>query len=178
MSLDGSIAGPNETDENGLGDGGERLHDWVFPPEGGVNVQIHDEFMSTGAVVAGQRHLRTRRRAGAATTTTAFRSGSSAARPARMGRRLAERAYTTTSARVPRGEAGRRRQARARARRKHRTACHCSRHPGRNGDPPDPRAPRGWSASVRPSRSRPTRARADTGAWGRGRSHLRYRIRY
>ena len=30
MSLDGFIAGPNETVENGLGDGGERLHDWVF----------------------------------------------------------------------------------------------------------------------------------------------------
>jgi hypothetical protein len=28
MSLDGFIAGPNETDDNGLGDGGERLHEW------------------------------------------------------------------------------------------------------------------------------------------------------
>ena len=37
MSLDGFIAGPNETDDNGLGDGGDRLHEWVFPPEGGVN---------------------------------------------------------------------------------------------------------------------------------------------
>jgi hypothetical protein len=31
MSLDGFIAGPNETDDNGLGDGGDRLHDWAFP---------------------------------------------------------------------------------------------------------------------------------------------------
>ena len=54
MSLDGFIAGPNETDENGLGDGGGRLHEWVFPPEGGANAQIVDEFMSTGAVVAGR----------------------------------------------------------------------------------------------------------------------------
>jgi dihydrofolate reductase len=54
MSLDGYIAGPNETDENGLGDGGGRLHEWVFPPEGEVNTQIVDEFMSTGAVVAGR----------------------------------------------------------------------------------------------------------------------------
>ena len=54
MSLDGYIAGPNETDDNGLGDGGDRLHEWVFPPEGGVNAQIVDEFMSTGAVVAGR----------------------------------------------------------------------------------------------------------------------------
>jgi dihydrofolate reductase len=53
MSLDGMIAGPNETPDNGLGDGGERLHDWAFPGEGGANRQIYDEFMSTGAVVAG-----------------------------------------------------------------------------------------------------------------------------
>jgi dihydrofolate reductase len=54
MSLDGFIAGPNEDDDNGLGDGGDRLHEWVFPPEGGVNTKIVDEFMSTGAVVAGR----------------------------------------------------------------------------------------------------------------------------
>jgi hypothetical protein len=30
MSLDGFAAGPNETYENGLGDGGERLHEWVL----------------------------------------------------------------------------------------------------------------------------------------------------
>ena len=66
MSLDGFIAGPNESPDNGLGDGGERLHEWVFPGlEGGdlaaaaarlrgVNRQVHDEFMSTGAVVAGR----------------------------------------------------------------------------------------------------------------------------
>ena len=54
MSLDGFIAGPNESDDNGLGDGGDRLHQWVFPPEGGVNTAIVDEFMSTGAVIAGR----------------------------------------------------------------------------------------------------------------------------
>ena len=65
MSLDGFIAGPNESMDNGLGDGGDRLHEWVFPgAEGdfdaavarlhGVNRQIYDEFMSTGAVVAGR----------------------------------------------------------------------------------------------------------------------------
>ena len=54
MSLDGFIAGPNETDGNGLGDGGDRLHEWVFPPEGPVNSKIVDEFMSTGAIVAGR----------------------------------------------------------------------------------------------------------------------------
>ncbi len=30
MSLDGFIAGPNRTVEQPLGDGGERLHEWIF----------------------------------------------------------------------------------------------------------------------------------------------------
>jgi dihydrofolate reductase len=65
MSLDGFIAGPNERPDNGLGDGGHRLHEWIpmdgdpDPKEiagriGGANGQIVDEFMSTGAVVAGR----------------------------------------------------------------------------------------------------------------------------
>jgi dihydrofolate reductase len=66
MSLDGFIAGPNESPDNGLGDGGDRLHEWALSgAEGGdldaavgrlrgVNRQIYDEFMSTGAVVAGR----------------------------------------------------------------------------------------------------------------------------
>jgi dihydrofolate reductase len=65
MSLDGFIAGPNETLDNGLGDGGERLHEWAFASEpsgsegvpvgaSGLNGQVVDEFMSTGAVVAGR----------------------------------------------------------------------------------------------------------------------------
>ena len=31
MSLDGYVAGPNITLEQPLGEGGERLHDWIFP---------------------------------------------------------------------------------------------------------------------------------------------------
>jgi dihydrofolate reductase len=64
MSLDGFIAGPNEGPDNGLGDGGHRLHEWVtaggdvdleaIRRSGGVNGQIVDESMSTGAVVAGR----------------------------------------------------------------------------------------------------------------------------
>ena len=64
MSLDGFIAGPNEGPDNGLGDGGHRLHEWVMggadvdlkaiTGRGGVNGQVVDEFMSTGAVVAGR----------------------------------------------------------------------------------------------------------------------------
>ena len=64
VSLDGFIAGPNERLDNGLGDGGHRLHEWFMTGgdvdldatsrSGGVNGSIVDEFMSTGAVVAGR----------------------------------------------------------------------------------------------------------------------------
>ena len=63
ISLDGFIAGPNERVDNGLGDGGDRLHEWLTGAhadpkealaEARVNAQIVDEFMSTGAVVAGR----------------------------------------------------------------------------------------------------------------------------
>jgi dihydrofolate reductase len=55
MSIDGFIAGPNEGPGNGLGDGGHRLHEWA-PTVGlpGVNGQVVEEFMATGAVVAGR----------------------------------------------------------------------------------------------------------------------------
>jgi dihydrofolate reductase len=55
MSLDGFIAGPNERPDNGLGDGGHRLHEWAFgrAPDS-VNEQILDESMATGAIVAGR----------------------------------------------------------------------------------------------------------------------------
>lgn len=65
MSLDGFIAGPNAGPGNGLGDSGDRLHDWLLTGAdadhkassarlGGVNGQIVREFMATGAVVAGR----------------------------------------------------------------------------------------------------------------------------
>jgi dihydrofolate reductase len=55
MSVDGFIAGPNETLDNGLGDGGERLHAWPFPgTEGSVNRRVADEALATGATVAGR----------------------------------------------------------------------------------------------------------------------------
>jgi dihydrofolate reductase len=31
ISLDGFVAGPNQSEENPLGEGGEQLHDWVVP---------------------------------------------------------------------------------------------------------------------------------------------------
>ena len=33
MSLDGYVAGPNQSLENPLGEGGERLHEWAFPTD-------------------------------------------------------------------------------------------------------------------------------------------------
>jgi dihydrofolate reductase len=66
MSLDGFVTGPNAGPDNGLGDGGERLHQWALAGgddvddletvrrSGGVNGRVIDEFMSTGAVVAGR----------------------------------------------------------------------------------------------------------------------------
>jgi dihydrofolate reductase len=54
MSLDGFIAGPNAGPGNGLGDGGERLHEWIFSGEMPVNDRILSESMATGAVVAGR----------------------------------------------------------------------------------------------------------------------------
>jgi dihydrofolate reductase len=54
MSLDGFIAGPNVGPGNGLGDGGERLHEWVFSGRPPINGRVYEEFMTTGAVVAGR----------------------------------------------------------------------------------------------------------------------------
>jgi dihydrofolate reductase len=65
MSLDGFVTGPNAGPDNGLGDSGERLHEWAVTGEvgtdisaalrsGGVNGKVINEFMSTGAVVAGR----------------------------------------------------------------------------------------------------------------------------
>jgi dihydrofolate reductase len=64
ISVDGFIAGPNAGVGNGLGDGGHRLHEWavtggrVSHPDivspAGVNGQVFDEMLSTGAVVAGR----------------------------------------------------------------------------------------------------------------------------
>jgi dihydrofolate reductase len=31
VSLDGYVAGPNQSEENPLGEGGEQLHEWIFP---------------------------------------------------------------------------------------------------------------------------------------------------
>jgi dihydrofolate reductase len=56
MSLDGCITGPNVSVGNGLGDGGERLHDWMFDAKTETDAAIVDEtYRSTGAVILGRR---------------------------------------------------------------------------------------------------------------------------
>lgn len=58
MSLDGFVAGPNETVDNGLGDGGERLHDWALgvPDDrlSDADREVIAESLNTGAVLAGR----------------------------------------------------------------------------------------------------------------------------
>jgi dihydrofolate reductase len=55
MSLDGFITGPNVRVGNGLGDGGEQLHDWRFDAKTEADEALVDElYASTGAVVLGK----------------------------------------------------------------------------------------------------------------------------
>jgi dihydrofolate reductase len=62
MSLDGFITGPDDHAGQGLGRGGERLHDWLgagsdpshFRPSG-PSGDVFDESMATGAVLVGRR---------------------------------------------------------------------------------------------------------------------------
>jgi dihydrofolate reductase len=68
MSLDGFVAGPNPTLEEPLGEGGEGLHEWVFPLaswraphglEGGETGPdddlVRERLARTGAVIMGRR---------------------------------------------------------------------------------------------------------------------------
>ena len=68
MSLDGFVAGPNQSLERPLGDGGERLHEWAYGLEsfrkqhglsgGTTNADsevIEESVGSTGAVLMGRR---------------------------------------------------------------------------------------------------------------------------
>jgi dihydrofolate reductase len=53
MSLDGFIAAVNMRPEAGLGDDGERLHDWVFKDPAGMEMVQH-EIDDLGAVICGR----------------------------------------------------------------------------------------------------------------------------
>jgi dihydrofolate reductase len=68
MSLDGFVAGPNDRPGNGLGDGGERVHDWVVATaawrrehglEGGEDNEesklVEQDVGRAGAVIMGRR---------------------------------------------------------------------------------------------------------------------------
>ena len=67
MSLDGYVAGPNQSQENGLGEGGERLHEWVYNlktfremhgdqgGETGLDDDVlRESFENIGAVIMGR----------------------------------------------------------------------------------------------------------------------------
>ena len=67
MSLDGYVAGPDQSEENPLGKGGERLHDWVVEleawrkshgqPGGEVNEStpvIEEQLANIGAGLMGR----------------------------------------------------------------------------------------------------------------------------
>jgi dihydrofolate reductase len=63
MSLDGFITGPDDGPGNGLGTGGNRLHEWLGEPVSelprfdppGLSGQVFAELMATGAVVVGRK---------------------------------------------------------------------------------------------------------------------------
>jgi dihydrofolate reductase len=67
MSLDGFVAGPNDSPANGLGDGGERLHEWITATaswqrrhggEGGEETEesrLVESFERAGAIIMGRR---------------------------------------------------------------------------------------------------------------------------
>jgi hypothetical protein len=59
MSIDGFIARPNVSVDNGMGDGGERLHDWMFAGKSDAEATAWEEerFASTGAVPMGRTML-------------------------------------------------------------------------------------------------------------------------
>jgi dihydrofolate reductase len=56
MSLDGFITAPNDGPGNGLGDGGEVLHEWAANPTDQDNLLLFEEPMQTlGSCVLGRR---------------------------------------------------------------------------------------------------------------------------
>jgi hypothetical protein len=75
VSLDGYVAGPNQSTDNPLGEGGMRLHEWAFPTEawreqhggrGGernIDSEVAEQMMAgNGAEHHGPEDVRRRRR--------------------------------------------------------------------------------------------------------------------
>ena len=54
-SLDGYVTGPNDTVEQALGAGGERLHDWISATPTDADTEILGELFASGAVISGRR---------------------------------------------------------------------------------------------------------------------------
>lgn len=55
VSLDGFVTGPDPGPENGLGDGGDALHEWAFSEEPDEQKLLSDGAARSGAVVLGRR---------------------------------------------------------------------------------------------------------------------------
>jgi dihydrofolate reductase len=56
MSLDGFIAGTHITNQQPMGEGGLRLHDWMFKNKSTADAALLDELVETsGAVIVGNR---------------------------------------------------------------------------------------------------------------------------
>jgi dihydrofolate reductase len=55
MSVDGYIAAPNDTPEQGLGEDGMRLHDWAFDDPSVFERVYGNLIEETGAVIMGRR---------------------------------------------------------------------------------------------------------------------------
>jgi dihydrofolate reductase len=56
MSLDGFVAGPNVSIDNPMGDGGERIHDWLFGAKTMADAAIIADMTDhLGAVILGRR---------------------------------------------------------------------------------------------------------------------------
>ena len=59
MSLDGFTAGPNVGEAEPMGEGGERLHEWMWTdgssPDGAVDIGFQTPDATVGAAVIGRR---------------------------------------------------------------------------------------------------------------------------
>jgi hypothetical protein len=51
ISLDGFVAGTNPNSEQPLGQGGERLHDWMFKVQTDGDTAVIDGCQNSGAVI-------------------------------------------------------------------------------------------------------------------------------
>lgn len=58
VSLDGFISGPNDRPDEGLGDGGTRLHDWAWGDDGAATADhalMESSIAAVGALICGRR---------------------------------------------------------------------------------------------------------------------------